>query len=213
MSIANSYQPGGSGMLQAILADDQRLARIGRRVGLLAVVLLLGLAAYYVYDRYHVTVESPVDRAVRTLEDRVRASPNDLDLRMQVASGYVDQKRFDQAIAQYEEVLKLRDGWVPALFAEAGVEYARGNQARAGELYGRIADKYVNDQFRYATRELQVVYYRLGQLALSGGRVDDAASRARESLLVDPTNGDALYLLGQSEDARGNAAVASASSL
>ena len=142
MSIANSYQPGGSGMLQAILADDQRLARIGRRVGLLAVVLLLGLAAYYVYDRYYVTVESPVDRAVRTLEERVRASPNDLDLRMQVASGYVDQKRFDQAIAQYEEVLKLRDGWVPALFAEAGVEYARGNQARAGELYGRIADKY-----------------------------------------------------------------------
>ena len=209
MSVANSFQSGGWGTPRALLADDARMARLGRRLGLVAVLLLLALVAYYVYDRYYVTVESPVDRAVRTLEDRVRASPNDVDLRMQVASGYVEQQRFDQAIGQYEEVLKLRDGWVPALFAEAGVDYARGNQARAEELYRRIVDKYVNDQFRYATKELQVVYYRLGQLALAGGRSDEAASRARESLLVDPTNGDALYLLGQSEDALGHPATAS----
>jgi tetratricopeptide (TPR) repeat protein len=209
VSIANSFHPAGSGTLRALFADDARMARLGRRLGLVAVLLLLSFAAYYVYDRYHVTVESPVDRAVRALEDRVRASPNDVDLRMQVANGYIEQKRFDEAVVQYEEVLKLRDGWVPALFAEAAVEYARGNQARAEELYRRIADRYVNDQFRYATKELQVVYYRLGQLALAGGRFDEAAGRARESLIVDATNGDALYLLGQSLEALGNPAAAS----
>jgi tetratricopeptide (TPR) repeat protein len=208
VSIANSYQPSGSGALQALFADDARLARIGRRIGLLAIVLLLGLAAYYVYDRYYVAVESPVDKAVRTLEDRVRAAPNDLDLRMQVASGYVEQKRYDEAVVQYEQVLQLRENWVPALFAEGGVEFARGNQTRAEELYRRISDKYVNDQYRYATKELQIVYYRLGQLALSAGRPDEAASRARESLLVDPTSGDALYLLGQSEEALGDGTTA-----
>jgi tetratricopeptide (TPR) repeat protein len=209
VSIANSYQPRGSGALQALFADEVRLARVGRRVALVTALLLVALAAYYVYDRYYVTVEAPVDRAVRTLEDRVRASPNDVDLRMQVASGYVEQKRYDEAVVQYEEVLKLRDGWVPAVFAEAGVEYARGNQGHAEELYRRISDKYVDDQFRYATKELQIVYYRLGQLALSGGRYEEAASRAQESLLVDPTSGDALYLLGQSQDALGSPETAS----
>ena len=209
MSIANSYQPRGSGALGALLADDVRLARIGRRIALAAALLLFALAAYYIYDRYYVTVESPVDRAVRALEERVRAAPNDVDIRMQVAGGYVEQKRYNEAVAQYEEVLKLKDGWVPALFAEASVEYARGNQVRAEELYRRISDTYVDDQFRYSTKELQIVYYRLGQLALSGGRYDEAASRARESLLVDPTSGDALYLLGQGEEALGDPVTAS----
>lgn len=208
MTFAREFEPRRLNALQAVFADDARLARLGRRLTLLTVILLLASVAYYAYDRYYVSVESPLDSAVRTLENNVRAAPNDVDLRMQVAGGYLQQQRYDQAIAQYEEVLKLRTDWMPALFAEASADYTRGNQARSEDLFRRIADSYRTNQFRYATKELELVYYRLGEFALKDLRFDEAATWSAEALKVDSTNSDALYLLAQSEDARGNTAAA-----
>lgn len=208
MTVVRVSQSRGMSALQATFADDLALIRLGRRLALLSVILLLVSLVYYAYDRYYISAESPLDGAVRSLEDKVRAAPNDVDLRMQVAGGYLQQKRYEQAIAQYEEVLKLRNDWMPAIFAEASAEYTRGNQARSEELFHRIADSYSTNQFRYATKELQIVYYRLGELALKDRRLDEAATWSAEALRVDSANSDALYLLAQSEEARGNAAAA-----
>jgi tetratricopeptide (TPR) repeat protein len=194
--------------LAEVFADDVRLARLGRRLLILTVLLLVAFAGYYAYDRYFVTAETPIDRTVRQLEDKVRQSPNDVEMRMRVASGYAQQHRYDQAITQYQEVLKLRSDWLPAIFAMASTEAARGNSARAEELYRLVADRYKDNQYRYATKELQVVYYQLGKFALDAGRAEEAVSWTQEALQVDPTDGDALYLLGQSQEAAGDATAA-----
>ena len=205
MSIANAFRPR---TLSDLLADDVRLARFGRRLIIVSVLLLLGFAVYYTYDRYYVTVESPIDREVRDLENKVRAAPNDVDLRLEVASAYAQQQHYDRAVGQYEEVLKLRQGWSPSLFALASTEEARGNTARAEDLYRQVADKYKDDQYRAATKELQVVYYKLGQFAFKSGRLDEAVTWSQAALGIDGTDSDALYLLGQSLEARGGTAEA-----
>ncbi len=213
MSVARSFQPhfSGGGFRQVatdLFADEARVARLGRRLVLATVVLLVAFAAYYAYDRYHVTAVSPLDQAVTTLEGRVRQDPNNPDLRMQIASGYAEQGRYDLAIAQFQEVLKLREDWAPALEALAATEMERGDNAAAEQYYRKVADKFRDTQYRYASEDLQVVYYRLGVLAAKAGRHDEAASWAQEALQVDGSDADALYLLGTEQEAQGNAADA-----
>ena len=186
-----------------LIADDARLIRLGRRMALAAVLLLVLFATYYGYDRYFVQVPSPLDQAARKLEDQVRQSPNDADLRMQMGGTYAQQGRYDQAVAQYEEVLKVREDWTPALLALATVEQARGNDARAETLYRQVADQFKDSDFRYGSKDLQVVYFRLGVYAARAGRNDEAASWAQEALKVDETDSDALYLLGTSQETLG----------
>ncbi|MFN8526065.1 MAG: tetratricopeptide repeat protein [Chloroflexota bacterium] len=187
---------------------DVGLARLAG--GLLAAVLivLVGFAAYYAYDRYWVSVESPLDQATRQLEEAVKQSPNDPEARMRVAGAYVRQKEYGRAIAQYEEALKLRKDWQPALIAMAFAELARGQEGRAAELYQKVADLNAGNEFRHANRDLQIVYYRLGTFAAKAGRHSDAAGWARESLAIDRTNADALFLLATSEEVEGNQSAA-----
>ena len=187
-----------------VASDDARLTRLGLRLGLAAVGLLVLFAGFYAYDRYFVPVDSPLSNTARTLEDQVRQSPNDLNLRMQIASVYAQQQRYDQAVAQYEEILNVKSDSTPALFGLASVEQARGNDARAEQVYRQIADMFKDSEFRYAAKELQIVYYRLGVYASKASRFDEAVSWAKDSLQVEGSDSDTLYLLGTSEEAQGN---------
>lgn len=184
--------------------DDAQLARLARTLSLAVVVVLLGFVGYYVYDRYWVTVESPLEQATRALETAVKQSPNDPEARMRVAGAYARQKEYARAIAQYQEALTLRKDWQPALVAMATAEAMRGEEARAVEIYRKVAELNATNEFRYANRDLQVVYFRLGSFAAKAGRHAEAATWAREALQIDRTNADALYLLASSEEAEGN---------
>jgi tetratricopeptide (TPR) repeat protein len=192
----------------AIADDERRLRRLAVRLGLSLGLLLVASAAYYTYDRYLVRVESPLDRATHGLEDQVRATPNDPLLRLQVAQAYVQQGRQEQAVSQYEEALKLRANWQPALLGMAAAELARNNTQRAETIYRQIADLNKDNELRYANVDLQEVYYRLALFASRDGRHQEAVQWAREALAVDRTQADALLLLGTSEEALGHTSAA-----
>lgn len=201
---ASGLRLGWNEGLQRLVADEARLAALAARLGVALALVLAAFVAFYVYDRYLVVVETPLDQAVRELEDQVRQSPNDAELRLQVANAYARQRRFDQAITQYNEALKLKPNWQPALLAMAATELARGNERQAEAIYRQVAEANKESEFRYASRDLGLVYYRLAAFASRDGRHAEAASWAQEALKVDRTDADALFLLAQSQEAQGD---------
>lgn len=213
MSVAESVEPTQSHKAprsspSKLLGSDAVLARLAVRLAIAMVLLLVGFVGFYSYDRFMVRVDSPLDTAVRELEEAVRANPNDPVRRAQVASAYVRQGRHDQAIAQYEEALKLKENWMPALLGMATAELTRGNEARAEEIYRQVAELNRDNELRYANADMQRVYYRLGLFASKAGRHAEAAEWATEALRGNRTDADSLFLLATSEEAQGNHAAA-----
>ncbi|MBI4493287.1 MAG: tetratricopeptide repeat protein [Chloroflexi bacterium] len=209
MSVARSVSPAqlvGTARQTVLdtLNDEARLAWLSRRLAVAVALLLVAFVGFYNYDRYLVKPESPLDQAVRSLEDAVRQSPGDIQLRVRVADAYVRQGRYPQAITQYGEALKLQENHMPALFGMAAAELLRNNEVRAEELYRQIVDLNRDNEDRYSSRDMEAAYYRLALFASKAGRHDEAAEWAREALKADRTDADVLYLLGTSEEARGN---------
>ncbi len=182
------------------LADEARLASLTKRLGGALILLVVAFGAYYAFDRYFVPVESPLDQSVRQLEDAVRKQPNDPELRVMVGNGYVRQGRLDKAVIQYQEALKLKEDWQPALLAMAATELEQRNEARAEEIYRRVADLNQDNELRYSLPDLGLAYYRLASLTEKRGQHAEAAAWAGEALKVDRTDADALLLLGQAEE-------------
>ncbi|MBI3967477.1 MAG: tetratricopeptide repeat protein [Chloroflexi bacterium] len=204
-------KPSISSLRQALadlVDDDARLAQLGRRLVAAVAVLAIAFTAFYVYDRYYTTVESPLEQAVHELENKVRQQPNDVELRLQVAGGYFRQKRYDEAIKQYTEALKLRENWQPALLGIASSELARGNEAKTEEIYRTIVELNKDNEMKYANRDLGVVFYRLGAFAEKKKNYAEAADWAKEALKIDRGDADSLFLLAKSEETLGNKEVA-----
>jgi tetratricopeptide (TPR) repeat protein len=191
------------GRLAAVSGDERQLAWLASRLAVAVVLLVAVSVGYYLYDHYQVRAESPLDAAARALEDQVRQSPNDPMFRVQVAQAYQRQGRTDLAVAQYAEALRLKADWQPALLGLASADLQRGDDTGAEATYRHIAELNKDSELRYANTDLQEVYYRLGVFAERAGRHAEAAQWAREALNVDRTEADALYLLGQSQEALG----------
>jgi tetratricopeptide (TPR) repeat protein len=192
-----------SSRVWSFASDERRLARLAGRLLLATVLLALVFAAYYVYDHYFVRVASPLDEATQSLEDKVRQAPNDPTFRIQVAQAYLRQGRAEQGIAQYQEALKLRPDWQPALLGQADAELQRKNEAGAEAIYRQIADLNKDNELRHANTDLQEVYYRLAAFSTQAGRHDEAIQWVQEALMVDATQADALFLLGTNQEALG----------
>ena len=140
-----------------LAADEARLWRLCRRFVVAGVLLLAACVAFYAYDHYWVSVESPLDQAVAALEVSVRQSPNDAEARLRVANAYARKKRYSEAVEQYQEALNLRKNWQAALLGMAVTEVERGDERRAEEIYRQVADLNRDNEFRYANPDLAVV--------------------------------------------------------
>jgi tetratricopeptide (TPR) repeat protein len=182
-----------------------------RLVMVLALVLavsVVGFAGYYYYDRYYHVDEKAQDRNVREVEALVLKDPQNPDLRVAVATYYLDAGSIDAAVQQDREALKINPRHQGAILL-LGQAYERaGDPDRAIAQFEQIVDMNKDNQLAKLDKRLEMAYYELGSLYASRGRLDEAVDGLNSAIEIDRTDADAHTALGAVYQKRGDHANA-----
>src|SRR5512142_787845 len=73
------------------------------------VVSVVGFAAYYYFDRYYAVNTSIADREISQVSKMVQNDPSNLSARLTLANVLVRKGSYQEAVTQYNEVLKADD--------------------------------------------------------------------------------------------------------
>ncbi len=183
--------------------NDRTLNRLIVGAILILVIGIPLVGVIYFMDRYVDAGKPFVDRQIATLEETVRQTPNQMNARLQLAGAYRAANRYDDAIAQFTEVLKATagndqaTGYVKtASLGRADTLRLKGDIAGATKDYQAVVDMMEGQEFAAADTELQSAYYNLGAIDLGQGKATDAIVALTAALKISPTD------FGQPQPAR-----------
>ena len=178
---------------------EQTLDRL-IRVGLVAVVVgAAGAGAIYYLDRQADSGPSLRERNISAAEDAVRQKPNSVAFRLQLADAYRAANNSDSALEQYEQVLKVDPGQRAGLLGRGEILVSQGKLTEAAQSFNKVIGTSKGGEFAAVDPQLESAYYDLGSVALRQGGAKEAIVDLQRALKVDPTDADALQLLGTAQ--------------
>jgi len=176
--------------------SDRALDR-GLRVGVLALlVAALAFAGLYYKDQHVSAGPSLLDRQVSSAEQAVRRAPGSVPARLALAQAYQSDKRLDDAVEQYDEILKVNGNHRAALLGRGRALMAKGDLDRAAGAFRRIIEVAKPGEFAGSDPQLEAAYYFLGSIAVAQHKPAAALTQLEAALRIDPTDSDAWYLVG-----------------
>ena len=172
---------------------EQTLDRL-LRLGLKAVVAGIALVAVAYFLARPSPAPSLVDRQIAVGEKAVRGHPANVGLRLQLAEVYRAANRPAGALEQYNVVLKAEHSQV-ALLGRAEVLAGQGNLAAAKQAFEQAIVK-GGGQYAKVNPQLEGAYYGLGSVLLKQHDAKGTMAQEQKALKIEPTDADALYVLG-----------------
>lgn len=172
-----------------------RLIRLG--LSALAVGIVAVAVIWFIESRDK--TPTLVSRQLAAAEDAVRKAPEQTGLRLRLADMYRAAKRPDDALEQYDAVLKVEKNQGTALLGRGEVLAEREELGAAKKSFGMIIGTTKGKQFSAVNPQLEAAYYGLASVLLKEGKAKDAASAARSATRIEPTDADALYVLGTAD--------------
>lgn len=179
------------------------------RLGVL--LLVVGVAAFgfiYYQDQHVVAGPSLAGRQIEGAEAAVKKTPNNLSARLALASAYRSDKRIDDALKQYDEILKADKANRSALLGRGNILLAQGELKAAAATYRKITATAKKGEFAGADTQLQEAHYYLGSIALKQENTKEALTELQAAVRIDRTDSDALYLMGVAHLKDGKAQLA-----
>jgi len=187
---------------------DRRSSLLPR---LLVLALVVGVAAFgaiYYQDQHVDAGPSLIGRQIEGAEGAVRKAPGNIGIRLQLAAAYQADKRFDDALKQYDEILRAEGGNKTALLGRGGILIAKGDLTAAAVAYQKITSGARKGEFAGADPQLEEARYYLGSIAVKQGKTKEAITELQAALKIDRTDSDALYLLGVAQLKEGSPQLA-----
>ncbi|MDP4013997.1 MAG: tetratricopeptide repeat protein [Candidatus Nanopelagicales bacterium] len=182
-------------------------ATLGRliRISGIALVVALGLFSVFYYLDQRVTAgPSLTERQIEAAENAVVQSPNEVNPRLQLAGVYRQDGRIDDALAQYDEILKAEPEHRAALLGQGILLATMGEDDLAEESLRKITSASAGGEFAPVDEQLESAQYQLGVILLRRGATDEAIASLRAALAINRTDADALFSLGQALLQRGS---------
>jgi len=174
-------------------------------------VLAIGVATFgfmYYQDQHVDAGPSLIGRQIQGAEAAVKKAPSNIQTRLQLAAAYQADKRGDDALAQYDEILKADLGNRTALLGRGAILMAKGDLAAASVAYRQITGVAAKGEFAGADPVAQEAHYFLGSIALKQGRTKLAIIELQAALKITGTDSDSLYLMGVAQLKDGSPKVA-----
>jgi tetratricopeptide (TPR) repeat protein len=163
------------------------------------VVLAIGIpliGVIYFMDRSADAGPSMAQRAVSAAEEAVRKEPNNVASRMSLATSYVADRRFTDAISQYTEILKVVPDHHGAFLGRGNAYLLMQDDTNAAKDFQQLVAIARGGEQANADPQLEEAYYRLGDIALRAGRYEEAVTLLTGALAIIRTDADAMNLLG-----------------
>jgi len=167
------------------------------RLGVMVLVVGVGAFGVIYYQDQHVDAgPSMVGRQIAGAEAAVKQAPNNIQTRLQLAAAYLQDKRPDDALNQYDEVLKADKGNRTALMGQGHILIDKNDLTAAAVSYHQITDSAAKGEFAGADTVAEEAHYFLGSIAVKQGNSKVAITELERALSIDKTDSDSLYLLG-----------------
>jgi len=184
--------------------DDRRLKRILYiLVAVTAVLFAVFAVVYYLGQRVDAAPSIP-DQAVVKAEAAVKDAPNDIAARLQLANVYAQFGRPDDALSQFNEILKAQPKNRAALLGVGAMLSQKGDLAGAKSNYEAFIKTSGKGEFSAADPQLEQAYYFLGVTNLGLSDVPGAVKALESALVIDKTDADAWFSLGEAQSRAGD---------
>jgi len=177
--------------------DTRQLTRIVIYASIALVFLAVSFGAYYYSDRYVSPTGqlSPSEKSLAELEEAVRNDPQNIDLRLALAEGYLGAQQYELAIFQAQEVIKTAPDKDGALFV-LGFAHASLQQYDQAILpLTKFAEIREQSEMANVDQVLETALYFLGESYLQTGTPQDAIAPLARALEINRTDADAMYKL------------------
>ncbi len=145
-----------------------------------------------------VRASSPASREIDALIAALRKTPNNIDARMRLAQALAVAGRDDEAVEQYQQVLKLNKKFVPAL-SGLGFVLLKQKEWEKGETYFKRVIELTEDTAASATgtrgSSLETANYYTGIALLEQKKYEEAVAYLKEALRLRRDASDTSYAL------------------
>jgi tetratricopeptide (TPR) repeat protein len=182
-----------------------RLVKWG--AGLLA-LLLVAFGALYFLGQRGSSAPSLAERQVSAAEELVTKDPQNVQNRLKLAATYQTVERYDEAIAQFDEVLRAVPTNATALLGLGSVKIAQGDLDAAKAAFTKIVSTTKKVEFANVDPQAEAAHYWLGSIAMTQNDADAAVKELTAALAIDKSDADAWYLLGTAQSKKGQDKVA-----
>jgi tetratricopeptide (TPR) repeat protein len=176
--------------------SEEQLNRWIKRIALLFVVVLIAFVAFYAVDRFRAPAPTMAERDVAVLEEALRKNPNDIPSRGRLGDVYVAAGRYDEAIAQYDQILKSGKEARAAHMGRARALELKGELDAAAADYNEVVKLSTTGEMANVDAGLASAYYGLGSIAMQQDKPKDAIDMLLKALAIKRTDADAMALLG-----------------
>jgi tetratricopeptide (TPR) repeat protein len=167
---------------------------------ILAVVAIFAVGGYLGYvvwaNNQSLMVGSPANREIEAFTQKLKLNPNDIETRMRLAQALSVAGRGQEAISQYQQVLKVSKDWVPAL-SGIGFEMMKRKDWKGGEEYFKKVISLTEDKAPpiSGASSLEIAYYYTGVALMEQGDYQGAAGYLRRALALRADASDTSYAL------------------
>ena len=175
---------------------EAQLNRWIKRIGLLLIIGVVAFVAFYAVDRFRAPTAPKIDREMAAMEEAVRTDPTDIASRGRLADLYLAANRYDEAIAQYTEIIKTGKQDEAGYTSRGRAQELKGDLDAAAADYKKVIEIGTPGEMANVDPMMEIAYYGLGAIALKQDRADEAVTQLLKALAIKRTDADAMNLLG-----------------
>ncbi len=200
-STTDDPQPGQAATPPGRPADPgtTKLTRLLTILAIATVALVVVFGVVYYLGQRNEAGPSLAERTVTVAEDALRENPNDIGARLILAAAYNDADRPDEALTQYQEIIRVEPGNRSALLGAAAILYKNDDLGGAKAYYEQVVEQSGGEEFSTADPQLQEAFYYLGVLSLGLNDPAGAVANLESALSIDKTDADAWFILGNAQ--------------
>lgn len=164
-------------------------------IGILA---LGGIFAYSVYaDRQAAALATPALRLIDSLKDQVRANPNEVVLRVRLGEALAAAGKFDEAVEQFENALRIDENHTGAYLDLGIVALATEDHDAAERYLLRVVELTDDDDMAGVNERRELALYNLGLLSISSKDYEDALGYLKGATRIRRDASDSYYAMAR----------------
>ena len=183
------------------MLDLKRVRRIDLAIAVVfSLVVLVGVyLGFSLWSQNQANKNAtPAYREIEAFKADLRKNPNDIDKRMRLAQTLAMAGRDREAILQYQQVLKVKKDFIPAL-SGIGFELMKQKNWKSGETYfQKVIALTEGKQEQEGESPLEIAYFYTGIAAMEQHKYEDAVANLRAALRLKRDASDTAYALAVS---------------